>query len=278
MRLAAPGRIEVLAGTSTERQEVTIEDPAGMVIVTATSAQVDRRALNAVPMAIDPVRRLASAVLAKTFHGATSAKTAATALTADLAGITSRKPQATSFKPAEMRDLSRHCGMWLGACSLKLEACGSAMKRTTHLLMGAALAVPVAAALPVIGALGSLWLGMTGGALPDYLDLKSDARHSLKHRGVSHSLLVVGLVSVFAWFVLGALDRAEYDLFPVPDRYVLPWTVSLALGMLSHLIGDACTRGGIQPVLPLIKKRFWILPRFLRSRSEGRINVLAMLI
>jgi hypothetical protein len=45
--------------------------------------------------------------------------------------------------------------------------------------------------------------------------------------------------------------------------------------MGSHLLGDACTRGGIQPLLPLINWRFWLLPRIVRGRSDGRINALA---
>ena len=149
------------------------------------------------------------------------------------------------------------------------------MKRGTHLIMGAAIAVPVAVVLPPIGAIGSVWLGMTGGALPDYLDLRSEARRALRHRGVSHSLLVVVATTLFVWLVLDALARESYQILPVPDRYVLPWAVSLGLGMLSHLLGDACTRAGIQPWLPLFRQRFWLLPRFLRGRSDGSINLFA---
>jgi membrane-bound metal-dependent hydrolase YbcI (DUF457 family) len=149
------------------------------------------------------------------------------------------------------------------------------MKRGTHLIMGAAIAVPVAVALPPVGAFGAIWLGMAGGALPDYLDLRSEARRSLRHRGVSHSLVVIAATMVFVWLVLDALSRESYQLIPVPDRYVLPWTVSLGLGMLSHLLGDACTKAGIQPLLPILRWRFWLLPRFLRGRSDGSLNLFA---
>jgi membrane-bound metal-dependent hydrolase YbcI (DUF457 family) len=149
------------------------------------------------------------------------------------------------------------------------------MKRGTHLIMGAAMAVPVAVVLPPVGALGSVWLGMTGGALPDYLDLRSEARRSLRHRGVSHSFLVLGLTTLFVWLVLDALERERLQIVPVPSRYVVPWAVALGLGMLSHLLGDACTRAGIQPWLPLFKARLWLLPRFLRGRSDGSINLFA---
>ena len=150
------------------------------------------------------------------------------------------------------------------------------MKRGTHLLMGAAAAVPIAVLLPPLGAFGSLWFGMTGGGLPDYLDLRSDARRSLRHRGVSHSFAVLGLTVAFVWLVLDALAREKFQLIPVPDRYVVPWAVSLGLGMLSHLLGDACTRAGIQPWLPLFRARLWLLPRFLRGRSDGAINGFAL--
>ena len=146
------------------------------------------------------------------------------------------------------------------------------MKRGTHLLMGAAAAVPVAVLLPPLGAVGSLWFGMSGGGLPDYLDLRSEARRVLRHRGVSHSFLIVALTTTFVWLVLDALTRDVFGLIPVPDHYVLPWSVSFGLGMLSHLLGDACTRAGIRPWLPVVNTRLWLLPRFLRGRSDGAIN------
>ncbi|MCC6790738.1 MAG: metal-dependent hydrolase [Thermomicrobiales bacterium] len=149
------------------------------------------------------------------------------------------------------------------------------MKRGTHLIMGAAIAVPVAVLLPPVGAIGAVWLGRTGGALPDYLDLRSDARRALRHRGVSHSLLVVAMTAWFVWLVLDALSRESLAVIPVPDRYVQPWAAALALGMVSHLLGDACTRAGIQPLLPLLRWRFWLLPRFLRGRSDGSLNLFA---
>ena len=141
--------------------------------------------------------------------------------------------------------------------------------------MGAAAAVPIAVGLPPVGAFGSLWFGMTGGGLPDYLDLRSEARRSLRHRGVSHGVLVLALTVGFTWVVLDALAREEYRLFQMPERYVVPWSASLGLGMFSHLLGDACTRAGIQPWLPFLRWRMHLLPRFLRGRSDGTINLFA---
>jgi len=152
------------------------------------------------------------------------------------------------------------------------------MKRKTHLIMGAAAAVPVAITLSPVGAVASIWFGVAGGALPDYIDLRSEARRSLRHRGVSHSVFMIAFLCGFSWIVLDALSRIPIELLPVPVTYVTPWTIALGFGIGSHLLGDACTRAGIQPLLPLLRWQFWLLPRFLRGRSEGRLNALAIAI
>jgi membrane-bound metal-dependent hydrolase YbcI (DUF457 family) len=144
--------------------------------------------------------------------------------------------------------------------------------------MGVAVAIPVAATLPFVGATGCVWLGAIGGGFPDFLDLRSGARHFLKHRGVSHSLFVLAGLTFIVWYLLSAVARADYPPLPVPDRYVLPWTLSLALGNLSHLAGDACTRRGIQPLLPLSAGRWWLLPKLVRGRSDGKVNILATIL
>jgi membrane-bound metal-dependent hydrolase YbcI (DUF457 family) len=146
------------------------------------------------------------------------------------------------------------------------------MKRSTHLLIGAAAAAPIALALDPLPALGCLWFGVAGGAMPDYLDLRSDARRVLKHRGVSHSLVIVALCSAVVFVLLDGVSRAEVDVVPISTDFVAPFTSAFAFGMLSHLAGDACTKGGIQPALPFYSGRFWLLPRFCRTRSDGGIN------
>lgn len=151
------------------------------------------------------------------------------------------------------------------------------MRRSTHLLLGVAAAAPVAALVPPAGAVGCLCLGMIGGAFPDYLDLRSGAARHLKHRGLSHSGLVLGLSAVAVYVVLDAVDRAETDLMPIRASYARLWAVCFGLGVLSHILSDACTRGGIQPLLPLSKHRYWLLPKFLRGRSDGWLNGVARL-
>jgi membrane-bound metal-dependent hydrolase YbcI (DUF457 family) len=94
----------------------------------------------------------------------------------------------------------------------------------------------------------------------------------LKHRGVSHSFFIVALCSALVYVLLDGVSRADVMVLPIPSNLVAPYTLAFAFGMLSHLAGDACTKGGIQPALPFHRGRFWLLPRFFRTRSDGAIN------
>ena len=151
------------------------------------------------------------------------------------------------------------------------------MRRSTHLMLGVAAAAPVAALGPPVGVIGCLCLGMIGGAFPDYLDLRSGAARHLKHRGSSHGSIVLGLSTVAVLIVLDAVARADTALMPLPESYARLWSACFGLGALSHLLGDACTRAGIQPLLPLSKRRYWLLPKTLRGRSDGWLNGVARL-
>jgi membrane-bound metal-dependent hydrolase YbcI (DUF457 family) len=153
------------------------------------------------------------------------------------------------------------------------------MRRTTHLIMGAAAAAPLAALMPPVGAVGCLWLGVTGGAFPDYVDLRSGMKRHLKHRGFSHSYLMLALSTAFVYVVLRALNQQEVsDTLRVPLEYVRAWTAAFAFGVMSHLLGDACTRGGIQPALPFSQRRVWVLPKIFRGKSVGWQNGVAQVI
>ncbi len=61
-------------------------------------------------------------------------------------------------------------------------------------------------------------------------------------------------------------------------RTALIWTLAFAAGLLTHLAGDACTRAGIRPLLPLSRGKMWLLPRGLRGRSDGYLNAIAMVV
>ena len=145
--------------------------------------------------------------------------------------------------------------------------------------MGAAAAAPLAALMPPVGAVGCLWLGVTGGAFPDYVDLRSGMKRHLKHRGFSHSYLMLALSTAFVYVVLRALNQQEVsDTLRVSLDYVRAWSAAFAFGVMSHLLGDACTRGGIQPALPFSQRRVWVLPKIFRGKSVGWQNGVAQIV
>jgi membrane-bound metal-dependent hydrolase YbcI (DUF457 family) len=148
------------------------------------------------------------------------------------------------------------------------------MNRSTHLLIGAAAAAPIAITLAPLPAAGCIWFGVAGGAMPDYLDLRSSARRMLKHRGVSHSLVIAGLCSLVVYVLLDGVSQSGFELVSISPSLAVAWSLAFACGMISHLAADACTIGGIQPALPFVRRRFWLLPRFFRGRSDGAINVI----
>ena len=143
--------------------------------------------------------------------------------------------------------------------------------------MGAAAAAPLAALMPPVGAVGCLWMGLTGGAFPDYADLRSGMSRHLKHRGFSHSYLMMAISAGFVFVILRALNQESTGLLHVPTDYVNAWTAAWGFGFASHLFGDACNRGGIQPALPFSRRRIWVLPRLFRGRSVGWQNGVAQI-
>ncbi len=158
------------------------------------------------------------------------------------------------------------------------------LKGVTHTLLGAAVALPIAVSRDPAVAAGCLWLGMVGGGLPDWLDLRSDFRTQLrlKHRGTSHSLVVLAGCSAMLYLALVTLRRGDVAIgdwaFSPTDAAIVALTASLAAGVASHLASDACTYGGIRPFLPFSKRMVWLLPRFLRSRYDGYLDILFRLL
>lgn len=154
------------------------------------------------------------------------------------------------------------------------------MRRITHTLLGAAVALPIAVSHEPMIATGCLWWGMAGGGLPDWFDLRSELRKPLRlrHRGVSHSLIFLIIAVGSVYLLLDLLRMSGFspggiNLTP-PAEAVRPWGLSTALGILSHLASDACTHGGIRPLLPFSRLRVWLVPPFLRSRFDGYLDVL----
>ncbi len=128
------------------------------------------------------------------------------------------------------------------------------MKRATHLLLGAAAAMPVALTLSPGLALGSLWWGMVGGGFPDWFDLRSEFRKGLRlrHRGASHGLPFVVAMTGGLYLLLGVLAATPLTWGDVSvaltEEAIRPWTAAFALGILSHLLSDAWTHAGIRPL------------------------------
>jgi membrane-bound metal-dependent hydrolase YbcI (DUF457 family) len=138
------------------------------------------------------------------------------------------------------------------------------------------LAMPLAPGL----ALGTIWWGMVGGGFPDWFDLRSEFRRSLRlrHRGASHGLPVGAAVGVGLFLLLSLLSQTAFVPFGVdlsiPAEAIWPWTIAFTLGFLSHLLADAATHAGIRPLLPFSDIRVWILPRFLRGKSSGPLDAI----
>lgn len=157
------------------------------------------------------------------------------------------------------------------------------LRRITHLALGAAVTVPLVLDQPVPLALGCLAMGAMGGGAPDWIDFQSGVRKPFtpRHRGASHGLpamvLSIGMLVVAVLLIRHRAPEwiGEYELVNGP----WVWTVltAFALGWVSHLASDACTISGIQPFLPFSTWRCWLLPKALRSRSDGYLDKIVRL-
>ncbi len=124
------------------------------------------------------------------------------------------------------------------------------MMRRTHAAMGLALGFGLAGLYhqPILNAALLGLLTQAAALLPD-LDIK--LRRVMKHRGVTHSLFALCLISLVARHV---------------SPVILPY---VALGYGSHLVLDLLTVWGI-PILWPVQKRF----RLMRISTGGRIDAL----
>lgn len=152
------------------------------------------------------------------------------------------------------------------------------MRRITHLALGAAATVPLALEQSLPLAVGCLILGGIGGGVPDWIDFQSGIRKPFtpRHRGASHGLPVMAAsLGLLIAAVLVVRHRqpfwpGEFDLFDGSGVWIA--LAAFGLGWLSHLASDACTVSGIQPLLPFLRWRCWLLPRPFRSRSDGYLD------
>ena len=146
------------------------------------------------------------------------------------------------------------------------------MKRATHISTGAACALPIAAGLGPAAAAGALLLGMAGAVVPDYADLRSDARRVLRHRGISHSILFATVAVLLVSIILNALAGVDDEQLRLESSLVTPLLAAFALGIGSHLLLDACTPSGIRPLLPFSQLRVRLLPPGVRIRTAGWLD------
>ncbi|MBX3070866.1 MAG: metal-dependent hydrolase [Thermomicrobiales bacterium] len=146
------------------------------------------------------------------------------------------------------------------------------MRRLTHLAVATLGVMPLAVDHAWPAASGIVLLGMAGAVVPDYLDLRSDLRGVLTHRGLSHSVLIAGLSIALVWVLLGALSRLDDPAWALDSGLIAPLTAAFAIGVVSHLILDACTPRGLRPLLPLSQWRLWLLPKPFRIGTGGRLD------
>lgn len=152
------------------------------------------------------------------------------------------------------------------------------MKRATHLMLGAAVALPIAVSLSPGLAVGTVWWGMVGGGFPDWFDLRSELRKPLRlrHRGASHGIAFGAVLTAGLWLLLQIVAGMPFSLggreFSLSAGAIQPWTVAFALGFLSHILSDAWTYAGVRPFLPFSAVRIWIVPKLLRGRSSGPLD------
>jgi inner membrane protein len=154
------------------------------------------------------------------------------------------------------------------------------VKRSTHLAVGLAVVTPLAMAQDLPLAAACAWFGLAGATMPDWLDFRSDLRQPLRlrHRGISHSLAALATCSAVAWLVLTVVTQNPLTVgeitLAVDANVPAVLTMAFALGFGSHLVADACTPVGIEPWLPLSRRKFWLLPKRLRGRTGGRLDAL----
>ena len=155
---------------------------------------------------------------------------------------------------------------------------GRCVRRITHLMLGAAVTVPIALNQPVALAVGCLVVGSIGGGTPDWFDFQSGVRRPFipRHRGASHGLpVLIGSLALLVLAVPFLRERQpnwleDFGLLQGPSVW---WLLgAFGLGWLSHLLSDGCTIGGLQPFLPFARWRCWFLPRRLRSRYDGYLD------
>lgn len=142
------------------------------------------------------------------------------------------------------------------------------MQGKTHAVTGALTALSFAGYLHLSDMHTLLFAGCAifGALLPDIDHPRSYIRQrtglpgdivgaTMKHRGITHTLLILGVLAFFA------------------IRFHPLYGLALAGGYASHLLTDAATQAGVKFFWPVWKRPIYVLPRGLRISTGGNIEL-----
>lgn len=143
------------------------------------------------------------------------------------------------------------------------------MRYKTHALGGLLFGVTTMPflSIPLFSVEGVIWLSgsVLGSLLPDIDHPNSYIGKRLKplsfainktfgHRGITHTLLFVFLISFLFWLL---------SLFLIPSSLTFlfySFFVGCVIGIVSHLVLDMSTKSGVPLFYPISKKNISILP------------------
>lgn len=83
------------------------------------------------------------------------------------------------------------------------------------------------------------------------------------HRGMTHTILSSILIFISVFMLSKYLKINETGIY---------LSVGFAVGWLLHSIGDAHTKGGVPLFLPFSKKKFYVLPKILRFKTNSWVE------
>ena len=75
--------------------------------------------------------------------------------------------------------------------------------------MAAISVAPLKSDLSLAASGGIVLMGLAGAVVPDYLDLGSDVRRLMRHRGVSHGVALGLITAAICYVIMRALSRID---------------------------------------------------------------------
>ena len=150
------------------------------------------------------------------------------------------------------------------------------MNGKTHMIVGVSTVAALCVTHPTLNLFGTeihTWWGLllssTGALLPD-IDIegsKMGSKHKflskhLKHRGITHTLLVPAIVSVIIYFALGAIPVLPDVLF------------GFLIAYLSHIVADMFNKKGVPILWPITKHHFYVATFNAQKQSHNTIFII----